>query len=45
MLKNIHTFRDILIDINDEEDTLSIIECMLRGKKSDLKLLKKLKLS
>jgi transcription initiation factor TFIIE subunit alpha len=38
MLKNIHTFRDILIDITDEEDTLSIIECMLRGKKSDLEI-------
>lgn len=33
---NSYTVRDILIDITDEEDSVLIIECILRGKKSDI---------
>ena len=45
MLKN-PLFQEILMDItNDEENSFSIIECIIKGKTSDEEISKKLKLN
>lgn len=41
---NVHTAQDILMDITDEEGIMSIIECMLEGKKSDLDIAEETKI-